>query len=286
MATNAGQRISADPGFAEAKAAGKVKETTATGPIPLSGPLVPYESLDAISPPAFPKDSQDSGCPVASFVSDRNPLKVSELEFRSDPESTDDVLPSVTDDHIQKSDNMASPTLIFVDGSFAELAQEMADYLHIGDAVKSLLDAEKNEEALQAIIKASNALNSIPEKEFTGAYNLLIHLVLQAKDPKQYLPTLCNNLLKPITSSPIHGFTLAANALSTVFNLLDQKSPLRYNVFLQIVRFVRQHGQFELLKPRLKNLDTWFSEWDVSEENQRTLLVEVSDAAGEAGDEE
>ena len=286
MATNAGQRISADPGFAEAKAEGKVKETTATGPIPPSGPLVPYESLDAISPPAFPKDSQDSGCPVASLVSDRNPLKVSELEFRTDSESTDDVLPPVTDHHKKKTDNMASPTLIFVDGSFAELAQEMAEYLHIGDAVKPLLDGEKNEEALQAIIKASNALNSIPEKEFTGAYNLLIHLVLQAKDPKQYLPTLCNNLLKPITSSPIHGFTLAANALSTVFNLLDQKSPLRYNVFLQIVRFVRQHGQFELLKPRLKNLDTWFSEWEVSEENQRNLLVEVSDAAGEAGDEE
>ncbi|KAK3995489.1 hypothetical protein QBC44DRAFT_389473 [Cladorrhinum sp. PSN332] len=294
MATNAGQRISADPGFAEAKAEGKVKETTATGPTPPSGPLVPYESLVAISPPAFPKDSQDSGCPVASLHSDPIPLTNSELESRPGHESTDDnVLHSPTNHHhtifitiTTTTGKMASPQLIFVDGSFAELAQEMADYLHIGDAVKPLLETEKDEEALSAMVKASHALNSVPEKEFTGAYNLLIHLVLQAKDPKQYLPTICGNLLKPVTSSPVHGFTLAANALSAIFNLIDQKDPLRYKVFQQIVRFIRQHGQFELLKPRLKNLDAWFSEWQISEPLQRELLVDVSDAAEDSGDEE
>ncbi|KAK4230628.1 hypothetical protein QBC38DRAFT_468372 [Podospora fimiseda] len=181
---------------------------------------------------------------------------------------------------------MATPQLIFVDGSFAELAQEMADYIHVGDAVKPLLEAEKDDEALSTIVKASHALNSVPEKEFTGAYNLLIHLVLQAKEPKQYLPTICTNLLKPIPSSPAHGFTLAANALSAIFNLIDQKDPLRYKVFQQIVRFIRQHGQFELLKPRLKNLDVWFSEWQVPDALQRELLVDISDAAEESGDEE
>ncbi|KAK5663620.1 hypothetical protein OQA88_4051 [Cercophora sp. LCS_1] len=181
---------------------------------------------------------------------------------------------------------MASPQLIFVDGTFAELAQEMADYIQIGDQVKPFLEKEQNEEALQAIVKASNFLNSVPEKEFTAAYNLLIHLVLQAKEPKKYLPTVCGNLLKPITSSPTHGFTLASGALSTIFNLLEVKNPLRYNVFLQIVRFLRQHGQFELMKPRLKNLDLWFEEWETDEDDQRKLLVEVSDAAAESGDEE
>ncbi|KAK1752480.1 hypothetical protein QBC47DRAFT_327685 [Echria macrotheca] len=181
---------------------------------------------------------------------------------------------------------MASPQLIFVDGTFGELAQEMADYIQIGDQVKPLLEKEQNEEALQAIVKASHYLNSVPEKEFTAAYNLLIHLVLQAKEPKKHLPTVCSNLLKPITSSPAHGFTLASGALSTIFNLLAVDNPLRYNVFMQIVRFLRQHGQFELLKPRLKNLDLWFEEWDTDEEDQRKLYVEVSDAAGESGDEE
>jgi translation initiation factor 3 subunit M len=181
---------------------------------------------------------------------------------------------------------MASPQLIFVDGTFAELAQEMADYLRIGEQVKPSLEKDQREEALQAIVKASSYLNSVPEKEFTAAYNLLIHLVLQAKDPKKYLPTVCGNLLKPITSSPVHGFTLASGALSTVFNLLDVKDPLRYNVFMQIVRFLRQQGQFELLKPRLKNLELWFEEWDTDEEDQLKLYKEVSEAAAESGDEE
>ncbi|KAK4128736.1 PCI-domain-containing protein [Parathielavia appendiculata] len=181
---------------------------------------------------------------------------------------------------------MAAPQLIFVDGSFAELAQEMADYLHVGDKVKPYLDDEKNDEALHLIVQASNHLNSVPEKDFAGAYNLLIHLVLQSKDPKKFLPTVCGNLQKPITSSPVHGFTLAINALSTIFNLLERNNPLRYNVFLQIIRLIRQHGQYEVLKPRLKNLEGWFDAWDTTEDDQRRLLVEVSDAAADAGDDE
>ncbi|KAK4116353.1 PCI-domain-containing protein [Canariomyces notabilis] len=180
----------------------------------------------------------------------------------------------------------SSPQLLFVDGSFAELAQEMADYIQVGEQVKSLLAKEQNEEALQAIVKASSYLNQVPEKEFTGAYNLLIHLVLQSSDYKKYLPAICGNLLKPITSSPTHGFTLAANALSTIFNLLDKTNPVRYHVFMQIVRFIRQHGQFDLLKPRLPNLEGWFAAWETDEEDKRRLYVEVADVAGEAGDDE
>ncbi|KAL2259171.1 hypothetical protein VTK26DRAFT_7247 [Humicola hyalothermophila] len=181
---------------------------------------------------------------------------------------------------------METPQLLFVDGTFAELAQEMADFIQVGEQVKPLLDGDKHEEALQIIVKASHFLNSVPEKDFTGAYNLLIHIVLQSQDPKKYLPTVCGNLLKPITSSPNHGFTLAANALSTIFNLLDRKNPLRFHVYLQIVRFIRQHGQFDTIKQQLRNLEGWFADWDVDEENQRRLYLEVSDCAAESGDDE
>ncbi len=181
---------------------------------------------------------------------------------------------------------MSRPQLIFVDGSFAELAQEMADYIQVGDQVKPLLEKDQNEDALGAIAKASIYLNSVPEKEFTAAYNLLIHLILQSKDPKKYLPTICGNLQKPITTSPTHGFTLASTALSTIFNLLEEQNPLRYNVFLQIVRFIKVHGQFDLLKPRLRNLEQWLKDWDTDEEDQRRLFVDISEIAHESGDEE
>jgi translation initiation factor 3 subunit M len=178
------------------------------------------------------------------------------------------------------------PQLIFVDGTWADQAQELADYVQVGDQVRPLLEKEQNDEALKIIVNASSHLNSVPEKEFTAAYNLLIYVVLQSKDPKPYLPTICSNLLKPITSSPAHGFTLASNALTTIFNLLDDKNRLRMHVFMHILKFVKQQGQFEVFKPTLKNLEQWLKDWEADEEEQLHIYEGISDAAAEAHDEE
>lgn len=177
------------------------------------------------------------------------------------------------------------PQLIFVDGTWADQAQELADYIQVGEKVKPLLEQEKNEEALKTIVDASIHLNSVPEKEFTAAYNLLIYVVLQTKEPQRYLPIICQNLLKPITSSPSHGFTLASNALTTIFNLLDDNNPVRMRVFIQILRFVKQQSQWDVFKPALKNLDLWLKDWSADEEDSRNVYVEVADAAGEGHDE-
>ncbi|KAK4156961.1 hypothetical protein C8A00DRAFT_40649 [Chaetomidium leptoderma] len=309
MATNAGHGNSAIPGVEEAKAEGKATKKPkppVRPPLP-PGPRTPYDFYDARSPPQLPpRPNQNPGknpgprIPESDSESYRSPSgSYSPWLHIHHCLHTQDVLNGATD-YLEffgakrprvtgltiNLNKMAAPQLIFVDGSFAELAQEMADYVQVGEQVKPYLDKEQNEEALQLIVQASQSLNAVPEKEFTGAYNLLIHLILQSKDPKKYLPSVCGNLQKPITSSPAHGFTLAANALSTVFNLLEQDNPLRFNVLLQIARFIRQHGQYELLKPRLKNIEGWFLAWDTDEDNQRRLLVEVSDAAGEAGDDE
>jgi len=178
------------------------------------------------------------------------------------------------------------PKLLFVDGTFAELAQAMADIVQVGEQVKPLLEKEQNEEALQTIVKASIHLNSIPEKDFNPSYNLLIHLVLESKDPKKYLPTMCGNLLKPITSSPVNHMNLASNALTTIFNLLAPDNSLRYNVFMQICRFLKQNNHYEGLRPMLKNLPKWLKDWDTDEEDARKLYVEVAEIASEGGDGE
>lgn len=177
------------------------------------------------------------------------------------------------------------PQLVFVDGTPAELAQELADYLQIGDEVSPLLAKDQHEEALAKIVRASSNLNSAPEKDFTGAYNLLIHLVLESKEPKKHLPTICQNLLKPITSSPVNGPGLALNALQAIFNLLEPTNTLRYNVFMQILKFVKGHGMFDTLKPALANLPRWFQSWDMDEEDQRKMYVEIADVAADAGEE-
>jgi translation initiation factor 3 subunit M len=286
MASDAGQGIPAIEGAEE-------EETKQFYTLP-PGPRTPYELVDSFSPwnypPALTRSPETDPAPYREGSSSLDPdLAVENSDY------ADEVIrgaieflkffgaKAIRDTPIF---TMAQTQLLFVDGTFAELAQEMADYMQIGDQVKPYLEKEDNEEALQIIVKASSFLNSVPEKEFTGAYNLLIHLVLQSKDPVKLLPAVCGNLMKPITSSPANGFTLAANALSTIFNLIEPRNPLRFNVLMQIIRFVRQHGQFDVLKPRLKNLEGWFADWETEAEQQRNLYVQVSEAAADAGDDE
>lgn len=180
---------------------------------------------------------------------------------------------------------MAPRGLVFVDGSANDIVQEIADYVKVGDEIRPLLEKGQVEEALAVIVKASPVLNSAPEKEFGPAYNLLIYAVVNhSKDPKKYLQPMCSNLMKPITSSPVNGRDLALGSLSTVFNLLSKDDPVRFNVFFQIVRFVKMHNMFDTIKPALKNIPGWLEAWDVPDEERQKLYVELADAA-EAADE-
>ncbi|ROW01652.1 hypothetical protein VSDG_02074 [Cytospora chrysosperma] len=180
---------------------------------------------------------------------------------------------------------MAPRGLVFVDGSSNDVLQEIADYLQIGDEIRSTLEKGQTEDAITSIVKASVVLNSKPEKEVGPAYNLLIFAVVNhSTEPKKHLPTICQNLTKPITSSPLNGRELALGSLSTVFNLLAKDDPVRYNVFLQIVRCIKINNMFDTIKPALKNVPGWLEAWGVDEEEKQKVYVEIADAA-EAADE-
>ena len=180
------------------------------------------------------------------------------------------------------------PQLLFVDGSFEELASEMAEYLKAEEAKQLLAqeNAASKEDVLAKLVAASSALTSVPEKEFTAASNMMIHLVLQSSDPKKYLPTLCGTFAKPVSNSPVHGAGLSLNALSTIFNLLDPADPVRARVFMEILKFLKTHSMFDNLRPFLDKLPAWIDEWDTSEDYQRKLYEEIAEAALEADEEE
>ncbi|KUJ22515.1 PCI-domain-containing protein [Mollisia scopiformis] len=177
---------------------------------------------------------------------------------------------------------------VFIDGTFADLAQELAEYLNVGSEVQPLLEGNvnKKDEALKKLVTASTALNSSPEKEFTAAYNLLVYLVLQSPSVNMFLPRICENLSKPITSSPVNGSGLALSVLTTIFNLLQPDNEVRFNVFQAILRLVKSSGLFEMLRPQLTKLDKWIVEWDAEEEDQRKLFSQIADVAEDAGEEE
>lgn len=175
---------------------------------------------------------------------------------------------------------------IFIEGSFHDLALELAEYLNNSDEIKPLLEKNEKDEALKKLVTSSQSLNSIPEREFTAAYNLLIYLVFQSPNVNIFLPRMCDALTKPITSSPLHGTGLALNALSTIFNLLADDNDVRFNVFQAIVKLIKLSGQWEILKPQLVQLDQWIEDWEVDEEDQRKLYGQLAEIADDVGETE
>ncbi|KAF4633725.1 hypothetical protein G7Y89_g4389 [Cudoniella acicularis] len=173
----------------------------------------------------------------------------------------------------------------FVEGSFADLARDLADYLHISADIEPLLEANTKDEVLKRLVTASASLNTYPEKEFTAAYNLLVYLVMQSPNVNMFLPRMCENLSKPITSAPINGPGLALSVLTTIFNLLSPDNEVRFNVFQAILRLVKISGAFETLRPQLKKLDQWLEEWELDEEDQRKLFGQLADVAEDVGED-
>lgn len=193
-------------------------------------------------------------------------------------------------------DNMAATQQVFIDGTFEDLADELAGYIDnvkkVNEAegvraeIKPLLAANKKDDVLKKLVTAAPALNGAPEKEFTAAYNLLVYLIVQSPNVNMFLPKVCENLSRPIVSSPLNSSGLALSVLTTVFNLLDPENEVRFNVFQAILQLVKKSGLYEMLRPQLKKLDTWIEEWDIDEEDQRKLFVQVADVAAEVGESE
>ena len=107
----------------------------------------------------------------------------------------------------------------------------------------------------------------------------------QSPNLDKYLPKICYNLSAPIKSSPVNGSGLALLILTTVFNILPSTSETRYHVFMAVLRVVRGSSSFEILRPQLKNLDSWIVAWETDEEDQRRLYYEIASAASEAGED-
>ncbi|KAI9841468.1 MAG: hypothetical protein M1837_000686 [Sclerophora amabilis] len=194
---------------------------------------------------------------------------------------------------------MPGPTnTLLIEGAFEELAEELAQYLdsirrthgdessNVHGEVSPLLEQGQRDDVLKKLVTASAALNSAPEKEFTASYNLLIHLIRQSDNIDMFLPKVCSNLSKPITSSSANGPGMALSILTTVFNIMQPDDETRFNVFLEILRVVKNYGLWETLKPQLKHLDRWIIEWESDEDDQRKLFTEIATAAGDVGENE
>lgn len=170
--------------------------------------------------------------------------------------------------------------LMFVEGTFEDLSREFAEHVNVLDEVEPLLESRQNDEVLKKLVMASPAIHSMTEANFEPSYNLLIYLVLESPNAKMFLPKICEHLCsKPVTSSPVNGPHLALFALQSIFNLIDEDNDMRYNAYGAIMRFVKDHSLFEVIKDSVEQLPRWLSIWKTKPAEQRSLYVKVADAA-------
>lgn len=53
---------------------------------------------------------------------------------------------------------------------------------------------------------------------------------------------------------------------------------------MTILSVIKSSTNFETLKPQLKNLDNWIADWDIDDEEQRRVYLELAEAAQSAGE--
>lgn len=136
-----------------------------------------------------------------------------------------------------------------------------------------MLIAEKN----QSLLTGSTAV--VP------AYNLLLHIVRSASNPKMYFAKLCSHLSQPMSNQQ-HGTGIALTILSTMFNIIPPDQDSRYHVFMAMLKVLKTAASYEALKSQLASLEEWLSTWEMDEEDQRAMYLAVADVAKEAGEKQ
>ena len=53
---------------------------------------------------------------------------------------------------------------------------------------------------------------------------------------------------------------------------------------MAVLQVVRSSSNFEVLKPQLKNLDSWLEQWESDEDDQRQLFLALADVASDGGE--
>lgn len=188
---------------------------------------------------------------------------------------------------------------MIVDGSLLDFVEQISAYIDnldesakLKDQIDALLpkddepEAEreqKKEQALNAIFANSHVLSRAPEKEYEPACNLLLHLLTFSSSLQEPLTVLLKNFtnkqnLPQVAAGPM----MVLSVLTNLFNILPEKSPLRYNVFSAILSFAQSTDNVYLLSSQFDKLPSWLAQWGVSDASKLELYTKVSDALKES----
>ncbi|KAI9100413.1 hypothetical protein DFS34DRAFT_614520 [Phlyctochytrium arcticum] len=178
---------------------------------------------------------------------------------------------------------MAATSVAFFSGN--QSALELANYIGVAKGEPSengpfSQQAQKllaNEQYLEVFTKfadESAVLLEADEKDFEGIYNLLIALIKDAQ-PEQN-PQLLTKIINPIVASGSDKAALKLKVLSNLYNNLETNSPVRYDIFVAILKVAAQGGELDVVTPHLSSLDSWIAEWGISLNQRRAFYLLLS----------
>jgi len=177
----------------------------------------------------------------------------------------------------------------FIDLSETEQVQELAKYTGslLKDQPDFLADCTnkiKNDEiivVLELLIKNSASYYTGP-KDPESIFNSISRLLCVYKPEESQ--ALVQTLAAHLASDTITGHELKrAKILGNLFNNLDRSSPSRFDCFYNLLSLAGRAGQVRALASQFPKIESWVQDWQISEEQVRTLYRKVYEVLAAAG---
>ncbi|XP_062569050.1 eukaryotic translation initiation factor 3 subunit M-like [Saccostrea cucullata] len=178
-------------------------------------------------------------------------------------------------------------TPVFIDLPIPEQAQELRSYLK---SLSADISEEKAEAGiltdLRHIIEASNICwnsKDVSDADIEMVFNSVISLILVLPPEEMLEPVthFCEKVVK-CPQGDRRG-ALRLKLLSNLFYGLDERSPLRADLYVSMVKLAQQADLTQQLAIDLEQIKKWVSQWDISTTKLQNLLRSVHDALIEAG---
>lgn len=99
---------------------------------------------------------------------------------------------------------------------------------------------------------------------------------------EKLLPQVIANLSTP-PSFP-HGPSIAVAVLSTIFNIIPEYPPLRFQIFKTILSISQEHNLYDYVSPYFSSVNEWLDEWKVAEQGRSQVWATIISMAEKADD--
>ncbi|XP_022345764.2 eukaryotic translation initiation factor 3 subunit M-like [Crassostrea virginica] len=178
-------------------------------------------------------------------------------------------------------------TPVFIDLPIPEQAQELRSYLK---SLSADISEEKAEAGiltdLRHIIEASNICwnsKDVNDNDIEIVFNSVISLILVLPPEEMLEPVthFCEKVVKSPQGD--RRGSLRLKLLSNLFYGLEERSPLRADLYVSMVKLAQQAELVPQLAINIEQVKKWVSQWDISTTKLQNLLRSVHDALIDAG---